>query len=213
MSCSISQARAQAGLRQHLVQLGRIGLRQQHALERRHFRAFLVGVELARNDVGKSDRLGRRRVALLALGGAARTVEVVFLLVRLFLFVVLIRIGRAHLGVAWSGADCSSTTAAFGSSGGTASSAAASLDTSAAASAGAGGACAGPRKRLRLREQQLHLPVVPAHRPRAPRKQVRPAAWLRHQDLWGSWSGSGRDSGGVGLIGRCICIRVDGRGG
>ena len=39
------QPRAQAGLRQHLVQLGRFRLRRQHALGRADFRAFLVGIE------------------------------------------------------------------------------------------------------------------------------------------------------------------------
>jgi hypothetical protein len=84
------EPRAEAGLRQHLVQLGRIGLGQQHALERRHLGAFLVGVELARNDVREADRLGRRRVALFALGGAAGAVEVVFFLVGLFVFVLVV---------------------------------------------------------------------------------------------------------------------------
>ncbi|MDT4822278.1 hypothetical protein FQZ97_554750 [compost metagenome] len=84
------EARTKTGLRQHLVQLGRIGLGQQHALERRHLGTFLVGVELAGNDVGKTDRLGRRRVALLALGGAAGAVEVVFLFVGLVFLVVFV---------------------------------------------------------------------------------------------------------------------------
>ncbi len=78
------EPRAEAGLRQHLVQFGRIGLGQQHALERRDFGAFFVGIELAGDDVREADRLGRQRIALLALGGAAGTVEVVFFLVGLF---------------------------------------------------------------------------------------------------------------------------------
>ena len=41
------QSRAESGLGQNLVQLGRIRFGQQHALKRRHFGTVLVGIELA----------------------------------------------------------------------------------------------------------------------------------------------------------------------
>ncbi len=53
------KARSQPGLGQHLVQLGRIDLGQQHALGRRGIVALFGGVELARDDVRKTVAFGR----------------------------------------------------------------------------------------------------------------------------------------------------------
>jgi len=78
MSCSISSREPRPACASTLWSLGESASAQQHALERRHLGAFLVGVELAGDHVGEADRLGRRRVALLALGGAGGArVEVV----------------------------------------------------------------------------------------------------------------------------------------
>ena len=81
------QARTHAGLGQHLVQLGRLRLGQQHAFGGRHLGVSLILVELARDHVGKpiAFAIGRRLAAppaLRATGVALRFLAWFFGLLR-----------------------------------------------------------------------------------------------------------------------------------